>query len=61
MVKHESDNLFSRCHLSEEAGVSVSGRPQDWAGLNKESIYLYPLNTSFPMDPCGEMWLLLAG
>lgn len=60
MVKHKSHNLISRCHLSEEAGVSCFWEASGWTGLSKESIYLYPLNASFSMDPCGEIWSLLA-
>lgn len=61
MVKHKSDNLINRCYLSEEAVVSHVWETWSWARLSRESSYLYSTNTSFPVDPCGEMWSLLAG
>lgn len=61
VVKHKSDNLINRRYLSGEAVMSHLWEPLGWAGLGRESIYLYPTHTSLPMDPCGEMWSGLAG
>lgn len=53
MVKHESDNLVSRCHLSGEAGVSCFWETSG-LGWAEQGVYL-PLLVEHQL-PHGSLW-----